>query len=250
MPSPSVSDLNKKEIIYHSVEDKTKELAEAYAETKHFSHRYLAYRDLPCLLKSYVKGSLALDFGTGTGISASFLHELGFSVCGIDNAILMLENAKKDFPYIPFYQTSELAQNHQFDLIFSSFVLFDMRSKHEIITYLNQGALFLKKGGIFIIITGSEELYSITRKWTAFETNFPENLDLRSGQVAKLRLKDPTIEFLDYFWTEDDYLDCFEKANFTLLEIHRPKGLSSDPFTWLDEVDYAPFTIYILENQN
>lgn len=236
-------------IVYHSIQDKTKELADAYAETDQLSHRYLAYRDLPSLIKKYVKGTEALDYGTGTGISAAFLHDLGFNVSGVDINSFMLEKAQENFPHIKFFELEKLMPQPQFDLIFSSFVLFDMKSKKEIVDYLAKAVSFMKKNGIIIAITGSEELYSVFRKWIAYDSDFDENRDLHSGDIARLRLRYPSIEFCDYFWKGNDYLECFQKANLKILKIHKPIGSKDDPYLWEDEKFFSPFTVYILKKQ-
>src|SRR5579872_7439933 len=106
-------------IVYHSIQDKTDDLANAYAETDQLSHRYLAYRDIPKFIKQYVKGDQALDYGTGTGISADFLHNLGFNVIGVDINSCMLEKARESFPYLQFSDLKKFLPHAQFDLIFS-----------------------------------------------------------------------------------------------------------------------------------
>ena len=239
----------KEAVIYNSLQDKTKDLAEAYAQTDQLTHRYLAYRDLPNFIKHYLKGINALDYGTGTGISAQFLHNLGLNVVGIDKNSCMLEKARDTFPHLEFFDSSGFNPKLQFDLVFSCFVLFDMKSKDEIVAYLKSAASFMKKGAIFIGITGSEQLYSTSRKWTAFEANFKENRNLKSGDVTKLKLKNPVIEFFDYYWIESDYVECFQEAKFNLLTIHKPIGSEHDPFEWEDEKFVSPFTIYIVEKQ-
>lgn len=236
-------------IVYHSIQDKTKELAEAYAETDQLSHRYLAYRDIPTLIKHYVKGKNALDYGTGTGISASFLHKLGLNVIGVDINSFMLEKARENFPAIHFFEIEKLIPRNQFDLIFSSFVLFDMKSKKEIVDYFDKAVSFMKKGGTIIAITGSEELYSVFRQWIAYDSDFEENRYLHSGDIARLRLRYPAMEFCDYFWKETDYFDCFQKAKLKILKVHRPVGSNNDPYLWEDEKFYSPFTVYILKKQ-
>lgn len=245
-PSPAIKT---ESLVYHSVQDKTEDLADAYAETDQLSHRYLAYRDIPTLIKQYVKGDQALDYGTGTGISAAFLQNLGFHVIGVDINSFMLEKARESFPYLQFFELKKFSPHTQFDLIFSSFVLFDMKSKKEIVDYLNKAASFLKKKGILIAVTGSEELYSVSRKWISYDSNFDENLDLRSGDITRLRLRYPDIEFRDYFWKQTDYLECFRKAKLKILKIHNPLGSKNDPYLWEDEKFFSPFTVFILEKQ-
>ena len=245
----SSSLITNENIIYHSVQGKTKELVEAYAKTDQLSHRYLAYRDLPLLIKEYVKGTDALDYGTGTGISANFLHKLGLNVIGTDINLCMLEKARESSSQIDFFELKKLIPQNQFDLIFSSFVLFDMKSKEEIIDYLNKAIPFMKQDGILIGITGSEELYSTSRNWTAFNSNFDQNRNLKSGDITKLRLKHPSIEFCDYFWKESDYIECFQNVKLNLLKIHKPIGSENDPYNWEDEKLVSPFTVYILKKQ-
>lgn len=241
--------LSKKCVIYHSIQDKTKELANIYAATDKLSHRFLAYRDVPSFVKQYVKGKQALDYGTGTGISADFLHNLGLNVIGVDINTIMLDQARKSFPHIEFYEVEKLITPLQFDLIFSSFVLFDMRSKEEIVDYMNKAVFLMKKKGTCIVITGSEELYSVSRNWIAYDSNFDENRNLHSGDIAKLRLKEPSIEFCDYFWKKNDYFDCFQKAGLKIVKVHKPLGSEKDPYLWRDEKFYSPFNVYIMKKQ-
>lgn len=233
-------------VVYH-IQEKSIEIANAYAETGQISHRYLAYRDLPKFLNQYVKGNSALDYGTGPGLSASYLNDLGFSVIGVDINSTMLQKARDSFPHLNFIEIEKLDPAAQFDFLFSSFVLFDMKSKNEIIQYMKKGLDYLKNGGIFIAIVGSEELYSISRKWLDYDSNFEENRNLDSGDITKIRLKNPSIEFLDYYWKETDYIECFRKLNFKILHIHKPLGHENDPYLWEDERFFSPFTIYILE---
>ncbi len=216
-------------IVYHPCKEKNKELADAYAKTDQLPHRYLAYRDIPGLIKQYSNGRSALDFGTGTGLSTKFLHDLGLNVLGADINTFMLEKAQESFPYIRFFELNKLP-NSKFDLVFSSFVLFDMKSKKEIGNYLDKASSFMKKEGIFIAITGSEELYSIKRNWIAYDSKFVKNSQLKSGDIARLKLKNPAIDFFDYFWKEDDYFECFEKSKLNILKVHKPLGVKKRSF--------------------
>ena len=51
---------------------------------------YLGFRDVPKLIKKYVKGTQALDYGCGPGRSTRFLKSLGFDVIGVDISSDML----------------------------------------------------------------------------------------------------------------------------------------------------------------
>lgn len=241
--------MNKEFLLYQTSKEKSKEVINAYAQTDHLSHRYLAYRDLPTLIKNFANGNRALDLGSGTGISSSFLDGLGFNVTGVDINDAMITKAQLCFPHIEFHNLQSINPKGDFDLVFSSFVLFDMKSKEDIISYLNTGASFLKTNGIIVAVTGSEQLYSPSKKWTAYECNFKENHNLNSGDKTKLILKTQKLEFNDYYWKELDYIECLNKTNFTILQIHRPLGSSNDPYTWEDERNSHPFTIYFAKKK-
>lgn len=231
--------------VYRSAEDKTEEQAHQYLQTHQAPHRYLAYRDIPSFVRQFVKGNRALDHGAGTGASTSFLYDLGLDVIGLDVSSNMLEKARDNFPFIQFCSVDELIPVADFDLVFSSFVLFELSCKEDIIQYLNKSFSFLKNEGIFIGITGSEHLYSLFRNWMTFDANFEENRNLHSGDIAKLVLKDPEMEFYDYYWEKADYLNCFEKTGLEILQIYSPLGSPKEAYPWKDELSYSPFTVFI-----
>jgi len=76
----------------------------------------------------------------------------------------------------------------------------------------------MKEEAIFIAVTGSQDMYS--KDWLIYNTDYPENKNLKSGDLAKVYLRDADIEFTDYYWTESDYRHIFAQAEFNLLEIH------------------------------
>lgn len=235
------------ELAYHSAIDKTEEQAQQYSHTHQAPHRFLAYRDIPEIIETFSKGNQALDFGCGAGASSEFLCNLGLDVTGVDISTNMLEQAKVNFPNINFRSSINFTPSINFDLIFSSFVLFELPSKEEIIKYLEKAHSMLKHKGIFIGITGSEHLYSISSKWFTFDVNFIENYHLYSGKLVKLSLKSPRIEFFDYYWKEKDYLECFRNAGFQILKTYFPLGFPSDPYPWKDELLLSPFVVFVAQ---
>lgn len=235
------------EVIYRSAGSKTEEQVRCYSQTHEAPHRYLAYRDVPLFIRQFVKGKRALDFGAGTGASSSFLLSLGLDVVGVDISLEMLKTARFNFPHIPFYNVKSRMVAGEFDLIFSSFVLFELASMNDMVQYLSKAFSFLKEGGVFIGVTGDEQLYSSFRNWMTFDANFEENRNLCSGAVARLALKSPGMEFYDYFWKEADYREGFERAGLKILQTHHPLGLPEDPYDWKDELWFSPFTIFIAE---
>ena len=184
--------------VYHSCEEKSKNVAHFYTKTHDSPHRYLAYKDIPPMINQFVKGKKALDYGSGTGASSSFLHSIGLDVTGADISQEMLDKARISLPQIKFYKPQDLKLVSHFDLVFSSFVLFELSNKSEITNFLCKVSSFLNEDGIFIGITGSEQMYSLFRNWYVFDAKFEENRNLKSGSLARILLKHPQIEFYDY----------------------------------------------------
>lgn len=235
--------------IYSSLQEKSQNIASEYTKTVKSISRYLAYRDIPSIIQKYVSGNKALDFGSGTGISSQFLHSLGLDVTGCDISQEMLKQAKINYPPIPFFllQNGEIpSEDSAYDLVFSSFVLFEISSKEGILKYLNEAARVLKKGGIFLAITGSDTMFS--HQGIIYGTDFPENKHLKSGDLAKVLLNDIGIEFTDYYWTSEDWHHFFKESPFTLLETHHPLGKREEPYPWIDELTHSPYLILVARN--
>ena len=164
--------MGRREVIYRSNEDKTDEQAHAYVQTHQAAHRYLAYRDIPLLLQQFAHGKRALDYGAGTGASSVFLSDLGFDVIGVDVSSGMLEKAQTNFPDIQFCSVENLTAANDFDVVFSSFVLFELDKKDNIVQYLNKSSSFLKENGIasinvFTFYACYRNISSINRKGDA-----------------------------------------------------------------------------------
>lgn len=227
----------------------TKENALKYAYSDFKNTYYLGYRDIPFLLKKYVKGKKAIDFGCGTGRSTRFLKTQGYNALGIDVSKEMLaqtlNNAEDTSHYLHIQNSHIPVMNDSYDLIFSCFVLFTIQSKQELYETFMEIHRCLKKGGIFIAVTGTENLYS--KNWLSYNVDFPENKVLKSGDIAKIQLKDLNIDFINYYWTDVDYTQLFNKVNFQMLEKHYPLGMPEDNVAWMSESKYAPYVVYVLQ---
>ena len=231
---------------YLSHEDKLAEQVSAYAQTKRGINRYLSYRDIPALIQEYVQGDITLDYGAGTGISTEFLYEQGLKVTGVDISEEMYIQAKDRCPYASFH----LIQNgitpfpsETYDFVFSSFVLLEIGSEKDILAYLAEAKRVMKSEGVFIAVTGSQDMYS--KNWLLSRTDYPENKNLKSGDKAKIFLRDPPIEFTDFYWTESDYKDFFKKVGFHLMKVHHPLGKKDEPYPWKEELGCSPFVIFV-----
>lgn len=232
--------------IYHSQDDKSEGAASGYKKTEASLSRYLAYRDIPGFLKTYSKGNKALDYGAGTGISTEFLLKNGYDVASVDISQEMLKEARKNCPDGRFCQVENGKtpfENNTFDVVFSSLVLFEIGTKEEMQSYLEEAKRVLKKEGVLIALTGSHTMYS--KDWLIFGVDFPENRSLRSGDLARVLLKDANIEFTDYYWTEEDYRRYFRDSGFDLIKVHYPLGKREEPYPWKDELKSSPFVIFV-----
>lgn len=237
--------------VYNSHEQKSTEQALGYVKSIQCASRYLSYRDIPEIIAKYVRGLKTLDYGSGTGISAKFLMDQGLDVIGVDISKEMLTVAKENYPDTPFQLVEKGClplDNESFDFVFSSKVLFEIESKEGIFEYLKEAHRVLKNEGVFIAITGSQDMYS--KDWGIYNVDYPQNKSLKSGDLGTIYLYDVQIEFTDFYWTEEDYLQEFAAAGFDLLEIHYPLGKEDEPFAWKDEKVVSPFVIFVAKKSN
>jgi len=208
---------------------------------------FLAFRDLGTIIKKYIKGSKALDFGCGAGRSSRFLKELGLSVIGADISFDMIETARNisnDIDYLLIEKDCFKNLGDQFDLIFVSFVLMELSSKKEIKILIKKLSRLLAENGKIILVVASDDLYN--GDWLSIDTKCGANMAKNSGEIVSVYLKDYGITINDYMWKESDCEECFKQSNMLILEKIKPLGHFNDERNWIDEYIKAPFVIYIL----
>lgn len=222
--------------------------ASLYAQFQIMGTSYLAFRDIPQLIKKYANGNKTLDYGCGAGRSTRFLKSLDLDVAGVDTSVAMIEQAQTIDKVIS-YNVIESAiipnRNNTYDLVFSSFVLFEISTKNELMNVFNEIFRVLKKGGTFIAITGSENMYS--HPWLSLGVECEKNKNIVSGARVKIQLKEINLELYDYFWTDKDYKKIINKSGFSLLEKINPLGKDNDGYSWVSETKISPYVIYILK---
>jgi ubiquinone/menaquinone biosynthesis C-methylase UbiE len=220
-----------------------------YSQSEFENTYYLGYRDVPMLLNKYVSGKRALDFGCGTGRSTRFLNHLGFKTIGLDISQTMLKQAVEldnSSHYIYVKNTAIPLVDSSYDLVFSCFVFFTISNKEEILSIFKEVNRCLKPGGVFVIVTGSEHLYF--HDWLSYDVDFPGNNSLLSGSEVKIRLKDLDLNFINYYWTDEDYKSFFKLSYFTLLEQHFPLASNKEGGkNWISETQYPPYVVYVLQ---
>lgn len=228
--------------------------AEAYAKLEFPGTYYLAYRDLPAIILEHVKGRRALDFGCGTGRSTRFLKKIGFSVVGVDISEDMIRKARQldsggDYRLIRDGDFSQL-MNRAYDLVLSAFTFDNIPTmKKKVTNFRGLGSLLNSEGRIVNVVS-SPEIY--VHEWASFSTkDFPENKHAKSGD--KVRIIQTDIEdkrpVVDIIWTDESYLEVFEKAGLELIKTHKPLAKKNEPYKWVNETKIAPWVIYVLKKK-
>lgn len=227
--------------------------ADSYARLEFANTYYLAYRDLPQLIREHVRGSRALDFGCGAGRSTRFIRGLGFEVSGVDVAPEMIARANQldpsgDYRVTPGDDFSRFPQA-SFDLITSIFTFDNIPAGDKLRLFRDLGAL-LDAGGKMISVVSAPEIY--WHEWASFSTmDFPENRDARSGDLVKIVTTDfpdrrPTEDIL---CTDETYRDLYTRAGLVPVAMHKPLATGDEPYTWRSETRVAPWVVYVLGRQ-
>jgi SAM-dependent methyltransferase len=228
--------------------------AESYAKLEFPNTYYLAYRDLPKIIAMHVSGSLAIDFGCGTGRSTRFLKQLGFNVIGIDISNDMLQIAisldkSSDYQLVSNTQYDHLGINN-YDLIQSIFT-FDNIPGWENRTNILIGLRdLLKPTGKMICLDSTPELY--TNEWTSFSTKeFPQNWSAKTGDIVRdiMLDVDDRRPVDDIFWSVPDYHKLFKQSGFLVDATYKPLGYKDEPFNWISETHIAPWMIFVLSKE-
>ncbi|HME88670.1 MAG TPA: class I SAM-dependent methyltransferase [Chthoniobacterales bacterium] len=225
--------------------------AEAYATLEFPGTYYLAYRDLPVIIREHVAGREALDFGCGAGRSTRFLKRLGFNAIGLDISRSMIELARNadpsgDYHLVEEGDFSSLRAAH-FNLIFSSFAFDNIPSIDRRTGLLRQLSHLLNERGRILILGSAPEIY--VHEWASFTTkDFPENREAKSGDNVRIVMKDvhDARPVVDIIWFHQDYVNLFEAAEMKLLTHHAPFGRADEPVEWLSETTISPWVIYVI----
>jgi ubiquinone/menaquinone biosynthesis C-methylase UbiE len=228
--------------------------AESYSKLEFPNTYYLAYRDLPEIIASHVKGKKAVDFGCGTGRSTRFLKNLGFEVTGIDISGDMLEIAKKYDSSGNYQLVSNGCYSHlgvnEYDLVQSIFTFDNIPGWDNRTNILVGLRDLLRPDGKIICLDSTPELY--TNEWASFSTrDFPENLTAKTGDIVRdimLDVEDRRpVE--DIFWTVEDYHTLFDRAGLIPEATYMPLGQKDEPYEWVSELTVAPWMIFVLRKK-
>ena len=246
--------------------------AQAYATLEFKNTYHLAYRDIPAILGEHVRGRKSLDFGCGTGRSTRFLRQHGFEVTGVDIAEDMIRKARELDPSgdyrllqsndvqskdvqtndvqsddVPGDDLSEF-QSGVYDLILAAFTFDNIAGRENKRRILQDLGRLLNHEGKVVLIVSRPEIY--THEWASFSTiDFPENHLAKSGDKVRIIVTDHAdprpVE--DILWTDESYREVFEEAKLRLLGKYEPLARGDEPYSWVSEVEIAPWAVYVLE---
>jgi SAM-dependent methyltransferase len=228
--------------------------ADAYAKLEFANTYYLAYRDLPAIIREHVSGAQAIDFGCGTGRSTRFIRQLGFDVTGVDIAPEMIAKARELDPRGDYRLTenddfSQLPQD-TYDLVLSVFTFDNIPGLDAKVRLFRDLGALLNASGKIVSVVSSPEIY--VHEWASFSTkDFPENWRACSGDVVRIVTTDfpdrrPTEDIL---WTDESYREVYARAGLKPVAIYKPLAEGDEPYKWVNEASIAPWVIYVLRRE-
>lgn len=229
----------------------TQSAALSYSRLGFINTYYLAYRDLPTIIRTHVRGNRAVDFGCGAGRSSRFVTALGFKTTGIDISPNMIKMAQDidpegDYRLVNDGHYSRLGRGI-YDLVTSIFTFDNIPGWENRTNILSALSELLSRDGRIICLDSTPELY--VKEWASFTTkDFPENAMAKTGDIVRdivLDVDDRT-PCEDIFWTDSDYLKLFSLAGLEVEAAYRPLGYSHEPYEWVSEKETAPWVIYVL----
>jgi len=225
--------------------------AEAYSKLEFSNTYHLAFRDLPEVFRTHVKGAAALDFGCGAGRSTRFLSGLGFDAVGVDISPEMIFKAREidpqgDYRLIPDDDFSALPHGN-FSLIQSAFTFDNIPGMDTKVRLFSDLRALLRPDGIIVNIVSAPEIYC--HEWASFSTSdFPENRNAKAGDAVKIITTDledrsPAVDIL---WPHESYLEVYRRSGIEVVEMRKPLALGNEPYQWVNETRIAPWVIYVL----
>jgi ubiquinone/menaquinone biosynthesis C-methylase UbiE len=237
------------EQFFNVYDDKAR--AEAYDRLEFPGTYYLAYRDLPELIRKHVRGGKALDFGCGTGRSTRFLREGGFDVVGVDIAEPMLAQARERDPRGEYRLVEDgnldgLAPA-TFDLILAAFTFDNIPTMEKKVSLFGALGRTLNADGCIVNVVSSPEVY--VHEWASFSTkDFAGNRGAGSGDKVLIVMLDVDdgrpVE--DILWTDDAYRETYRRAGLIPVDVIKPLADGTEPYDWVTETEVAPWVVYAL----
>jgi SAM-dependent methyltransferase len=226
--------------------------ASSYASLEFPGTYYLAYRDLPEIIRTQATQGRALDFGCGAGRSTRFIKKLGFDPVGIDisdDMIKLAQAAEPDGAYRKIENNGLVpADLGTFDLVLAVFTFDNIPTWERKISLFTGLKDRCKPTGVIVNLVSSPEIY--THEWASFTTKqFKENFIAKTGEVVRTIMTDvdDSRPVDDIFWPDDAYREVYAKSGLQIVQTYRPLGRTDEPYPWVSETTVAPWTIYVLK---
>ena len=222
----------------------------AYATLEFPGTYFLAFRDLPAIIRAHVQGKRAVDFGCGAGRSTRFLRGLGFEVVGVDIAAPMLARARERDPEGDYRLLGEGVRDlgpGAWDLVLSAFTFDNIPTREGKVSSFRDLAALLRPEGRIVNLVSAPEIY--VNEWASFSTrDFPANRAARCGDEVRIVMLDVEDRrpVVDVLWTDEGYRDVYAAAGLHKVASHRPLGRPEDRQPWVSEERIAPWVIDVL----
>ncbi len=225
--------------------------AGAYASLEFPNTYWLAYRDLPEIVRRFAPGRRALDFGCGAGRSTRFLRGLGFEVTGVDIAGEMLARARETDPHgdyrrIPDGDADGLEAG-AYDLVLSVFAFDNVPTLERKVALFSGLRRRLSPGGRIVSLVSSTDIY--VNEWASFSTHeFAGNFTARDGDTVYTRMLDVADRrpVADVRCSDECYREVYHRAGLEVFDVFRPLGRADEPYAWVSETRVAPWVIWVL----
>lgn len=225
--------------------------ARAYADLEFPGTYYLAFRDIPALLRKYVCGTRALDFGCGTGRSTRFLRELAFEVVGVDVSEVMLDQARGHDPHGDYRLVADGALagfgSGTFDLALAAFTFDNIPTDQQKTSALRELRRVLASRGFLVAVVSSPAIYR--HEWASFSTrDYPANRTARDGDSVRIVMLDVPDRrpVVDVVCSDTHYRELFEAVGLRIVDSVRPLATGAESVQWVCETTIPPWTIYVL----
>jgi SAM-dependent methyltransferase len=235
---------------FSNVYDDT-ERARAYAALEFPGTYYLAFRDLPALLRKHARGTRAVDFGCGTGRSTRFLRDLAFEVIGVDISEIMLAEARSRDPHGDYRLVADgsLAGlgSGTADLILSAFTFDNIPTDQQKTSALRELRRLLAADGRLVVVVSSADIY--LHEWASFSTrDYPANRSARDGDRVRIVMLDVPDRrpVVDVLCGDGHYRELFGGAGLRVVDAVRPLASGTEPVRWVSETTISPWSIYVL----